>query len=62
MTGTPKSASQSYVSAMPSRQFQPCIPTRAAKVPAGTSPNSVKVKNPKHPAMTRVKEAFKDQS
>jgi len=26
---------------------------------AGTSPNWVKVKNPKHPAMNRVKEAFK---
>jgi bifunctional non-homologous end joining protein LigD len=26
---------------------------------AGPSPNWVKVKNPKHPAMTRVKEAFK---
>jgi bifunctional non-homologous end joining protein LigD len=25
---------------------------------AGTSPNWVKVKNPKHPAMTRVMEAF----
>jgi ATP-dependent DNA ligase len=25
---------------------------------AGTSPNWVKVKNPKHPAMARVKEAF----
>lgn len=26
---------------------------------AGVSPNRVKVKNPKHPAITRVKEAFK---
>jgi ATP-dependent DNA ligase len=25
---------------------------------AGTSPNWVKVKNPKHPAMTRVMKAF----
>jgi bifunctional non-homologous end joining protein LigD len=29
---------------------------------AGTSPNWVKVKNPKHPAMTRVMEAFSDRS
>jgi bifunctional non-homologous end joining protein LigD len=29
---------------------------------AGTSPNWVKVKNPQHPAMARVKEAFKDRS
>jgi bifunctional non-homologous end joining protein LigD len=29
---------------------------------AGTSPNWVKVKNPQHPAMARVKEAFRDRS
>jgi bifunctional non-homologous end joining protein LigD len=29
---------------------------------AGTSPNWVKVKNPKHPAMTRVMEAFGERS
>jgi bifunctional non-homologous end joining protein LigD len=29
---------------------------------AGTSPNWVKVKNPQHPAMQRVKEAFRDRS
>ncbi|MDR3489322.1 MAG: DNA ligase [Bradyrhizobium sp.] len=29
---------------------------------AGTSPNWVKVKNPKHPAMQRVKDAFRDRS
>jgi hypothetical protein len=28
---------------------------------AGTSPNWVKVKNPKHPAMTRVMEAFREK-
>jgi bifunctional non-homologous end joining protein LigD len=28
---------------------------------AGASLNWVKVKNPKHPAMARVKEAFKDR-
>jgi hypothetical protein len=26
---------------------------------AGTSPNRVKVKNPKHPAMKRVKDSFR---
>jgi bifunctional non-homologous end joining protein LigD len=29
---------------------------------AGTSPNWVKVKNPKHPAMQRVKQAFRERS
>jgi bifunctional non-homologous end joining protein LigD len=31
---------------------------RARSYRAGTSPHWIKVKNPKHPAMTRVKEAF----
>jgi hypothetical protein len=38
------------------------MPDRAVDRPehadAGTSPNWVKVKNPKHPAIARVKEAF----
>jgi bifunctional non-homologous end joining protein LigD len=29
---------------------------------AGTSPNWVKVKKPKHPAMQRVKQAFRERS
>jgi ATP-dependent DNA ligase len=33
---TPKPGRQTYLNAMPPpRQFQPCIPTRATKVPAG---------------------------
>jgi ATP-dependent DNA ligase len=81
-----------YLCPMPKVAFEPCIPTRGTKVPAGpdwlheikhdgyrlivqregkvskhrdraysagTSPNWVKVKNPKHPAMKRVKEAFR---
>jgi ATP-dependent DNA ligase len=32
---TPNLGSETYISRMPSRPFQPCIPTRATKVPVG---------------------------
>jgi bifunctional non-homologous end joining protein LigD len=35
ISGTRYFQAASYLFGMPSRQFQPCIPTRAAKVPAG---------------------------